>query len=79
MYLHSKNVDNLKVPSRPTRAMHKVIFKTATKCTGKYLNSPLYKGVLLWNLLDSNIQKSNTVIQFVQYLKKMYDGYQELW
>ena len=60
--------------SRPTRAMHKVIFKTSTKCTGKYLNSPFYKGVLLWNLLDADTpadtQKSNTVIQCVQYLKR---------
>ena len=58
MYLHSRVEDYMKVSVRITRAATKLIFKTATRCTGKYLNSPFYKGVLLWNKLDSETQRS---------------------
>ena len=55
MYLHSKNDANIKDPARQTRTGNNIVFKTATKCNGKYLNSPFYKGTLLWNKLDANI------------------------
>ena len=35
MYLHSRNESNIKKPVRMTRAVKKLVFKTATKCTGK--------------------------------------------
>ena len=79
MYIHGRNIANVKIPIRPTRAMNKIVFKTATRCSGKYLCSPFYKGVLLWNTLDANVQKMNTVLQFAQYLKNMYKRYQEIW
>ena len=79
MYLHSNNEGNVKNPARITRAVTKVVFKTASKCTGRYLNSPFYKGTLLWNQLSSEKQRSNTVLQFVNALKKLYTGYQEIW
>ena len=79
MYLHSKNDDNIKKPARQTRAVTKIVFKTATKCTAKYLGSPFYKGTLLWNLLSPEEQRSDTVLQFVNGLKKLYTRYQEIW
>ena len=79
MYLHSRNDNNLKVPVRLTRAVLKLNFKTATKCTTKYLNSPFYKGTLLWNQLNSIDQRSNTVSSFVNCLSRLYNVYQEIW
>ena len=79
MYLHSRNVDNVKKPVRETRAGMKIVFKTATKCTGKYQNSPFYKGTLFWNQLNHELQCSNTVIQFLCGLRKLYTQYQEIW
>ena len=79
IYLHSKNDDNIKKPTRQTKAVTKIVFKTATKCTGNYLGSPFYRGTLLWNLLSPEEQCSNTVLQFVHGLKKLYTRYQEIW
>ena len=44
MYMHSKDEDNIKKSVRITRAVAKLGFKLPTKCTGKYMNSPFYKG-----------------------------------
>ena len=79
MYLHSKNEANLRKPVCVTRAVNKLVFKTATKCTGKYLGSPFYKGTLLRNVLSSEQQRTDTVVQFVNGIKRLYVGYQELW
>ena len=79
MYLHSRNDDNVKNPTRLTRAMANVVFKTATKCTGKYLNSPFYKETLFWNQLSHTVQCSDTVLHFVKGLKTLYTQYQEIW
>ena len=79
MYLHSKDDNNLKVPVRLTRAMTKVYFKTATKCTTKYLNSPFYKGTLFWNQLSSVEQHTDNVSRFVTSLSRIYKNYQEVW
>ena len=79
MYMHSRDVNNIKVPVRVTRAISKVTFKTASRCTGKYMNSPFYKGTLLWDNLSANMQHSNSVKCFVDELKKMYLVYQEIW
>ena len=32
--------------------MTKIVFKTPAKCERKYLNSPFYKGTLMWNNLS---------------------------
>ena len=79
MYLYSKNDANIKKPVRPTRAMSKIVFTTPSKCTGKYMTSPFYKGTLLWNSLDIDIQRSYNVYKFTGSLKKLYNGYQEIW
>ena len=77
MYIHSKHQCNIKVPLHQTRAMNKIVFNTATRCSGKYLNSPLYKGTLLWNAMSPDLQKDGNVIVFVRELKKLDVRYQE--
>ena len=79
MYLHSKVHTNIKIPIRPTRAMTKVIFNTATRCTSKYLNSPFYKGTVLWDNIDNELQRVNNVHQFQLGVKKLYTEYREIW
>ena len=79
MYLHSKNDANVKEPLRTTRAITKIVFKTATKCNSKYLNSPFYKGTVLWNGLSPQQQRTDNVLQFVNGIKRLYAGYQEIW
>ena len=55
-----------------TRAAGKIIFKTATKCTGKYMNSPFYKGTLFWNDISAVEQYLESVLQFANVLDKLY-------
>ena len=59
MYLHSKVENDIKESGRITRAVTKTVFKTATRCIGKYLNSPFYKGTILWNNLDVELHAEN--------------------
>ena len=79
MYLHSKNDNNVKKPVRLTRAVTKIVFKTAVKCTSNYMNSPFYKGTLLWNQLRPEEQRSETILQFAKCLEKLYTTYKEMW
>ena len=80
MYLHSKVEDNIKMPQRVTRAVTKIaVAKKATRCTGKKLNSSFYKGTVLWNDLDVELQKIGNVKLFVEGIKKYYRNYQEIW
>ena len=79
MYLHSKLEVNIKKPVGPTRAMTKVVFKVATRCTGKYLNSPFYKGKILWDNIDNDLQLAVNVHQFQLGSRKMYTVYREVW
>ena len=80
MYLHSKVEDNITMPKRVTRAFSNIVFKTSTRCTGKYLNSPFYKGTtLVWNNLDLELQRICNVKHFVEGTKQLYRNYQEIW
>ena len=78
MYLHSKDDENTKKTVRITRAASKILFKVPTKCTGKYMNSPFYKGKLLWDNLSVEKQCVNNVNQFTKSLKELYVTYQEI-
>ena len=79
MYLHSKDLHVLRVPERNTRNSTKVIFKVPARCKTIYLNSPFYKGKLLWDKLQENVQKCGTVEEFVLKLKTMYNGYEAIY
>ena len=49
-----------------------------TKCTSKYLNSPLYRGAALWDGLDKNVQDLPTLKEFIAKIMKMYKVYADL-
>ena len=57
----------------------KIVFKTETRCSGTYLRSSFYKGTILWNGLRDDVQKSDTVTEFMQNIDRMYDVYEEIW
>ena len=60
------------------RANVKIKFKLMTKCSGKYLGSPLYRGSMLWNNLDKTTQDLPTMKQFSSLLKKKCRVYEDL-
>ena len=43
------------------------------------MNNPFYKGTLLWDKLNTDLQRANSVKSFVENLKKLYVVYQEIW
>ena len=49
-----------------------------SRCTGKYLNSPLNRGCPLWDKLPRELQKSESVTIFVKELCSQYNSYQDL-
>ena len=71
--------ENTKKTVRRTRAASKILFKVPTKGTGKYMNSPFYKGKFLWGNLSVEKQCVNNVDQFSKSLKILYVTYQEIW
>ena len=40
---------------------------------------PFYKGTLLWNELNVEVQRPDDVLCFVNGLKNQYNRYQEIW
>ena len=66
MFVRSKKPGNLKIPVRLLRGNSKPKFKLMSKCSGKYINSPLYRGSILWDQLEENIQKSCTIKEFTK-------------
>ena len=78
LYGYSRNRNHLKAPIRLTRAGTKVVFDIPTKCTDKYLNSPLYKGSQIWDLLPENVQRSDTLKEFIRYTYYCYAEYRNL-
>ena len=53
-------------------------FRLMTKCSSKYLNSPLYRGSTLWNSIDKDVQCIPTMGQHEKAVDKMYVVYQDL-
>ena len=49
-----------------------------TRCTGRYLNTPLYKGAILWDNLPSNVQRADTTETFVKYLCNICNEYADM-
>ena len=43
------------------------------------MGSPYYKGTLLWNVLEAEVQISATVVAFKSKMRKLYPRYQEIW
>ena len=78
IYGCSKKVDYLKITANRTQAESKIVFDVPDKCTNKYLNSPFYKRVHIWNSLLEPIQRSDTIDVFTKYVKPMYEKYVNL-
>ena len=74
---YSLTYTNIKVPIRHTRPANKVEFKIPSRCTDKFLNSPLYKGTILWNDLDVLTQRSDTIDIFAKRTKPNFLRYQD--
>ena len=72
MYYQSKNVHNIKVAARSTRAGGTIVFNIPAKCTTKFLNSPYYIGIQLWNKLEDDIQCSESITQFDKKVVPLY-------
>ena len=53
-------------------------FKLMTKCTSKYLNSPLYKGATLWDEFDKEVQDIPTPKLFLREIMKTQRVYIDL-
>ena len=71
-------MDYLKITANRTRAESKIVFDVPDKCTTKYLNSPFYKGLHIWNSLLEPIQRSDTIDVFTKYIRPMYKKYVNL-
>ena len=61
-----------------TRGSVKIKFKLMTRCSGKSLGSPLYRGSLLWDKLDRKIQNLPNVKQYTNALIKNCRVYKDL-
>ena len=78
MYRLSSNDVYMKKSGVKTRRNVKRKFKLMTKCSSKYLNSPIYKGSILWDNLTVEIQSAPTMLLFTRMTKKMYANYRDL-
>ena len=61
-----------------TRGNIRMKFKLMSKCTSKYLNSPLYRGATLWDRLDKNVQDLPSVKEFTARIMESYKVYGNL-
>ena len=78
MYRLSKKTIYVKKPTVNTRGNVKTKFTLMSKCTSKYLNSPLYRGSILWDNLDKNIQDLPTLKCYVSEIVKTQKLYVDL-
>ena len=78
MYRLSKKDAYIKRPNVYTRGNVKIKFKVMTKCSGKYLGSPLYRGAQLWDKLDKITQDLPNVKLFSEALIKNCRVYEDL-
>ena len=61
-----------------TRGNAKTKFSLMARCTGKYLNSPLYIGAGLWDMLEKNIQDLPSQKKFTREIVKTQRTYIDL-
>ena len=78
MYRLSKKGMYIKTTNVHTRANDKVKFKLMTKCSSKYLGSPLYRGSILWDKLEKSTQDLPNVTRFSSVLVKNCRVYKDL-
>ena len=71
IYILSKKESNIRKNNVNTRANVKIKFHLMTKCSGKYLGSPLYRGSILWDNLDEITQDLPSMKHFSAVLRKI--------
>ena len=77
MYNRSKKIECTKKPVRLLRGNCKTKFKLMTKCSSKYMGSPLYRGSILWDQLPSCVQKVPTVSEFAKAINNRNQAYND--
>ena len=75
MYQQSRDVRNIKVPVRPTRAADKIVFNVPSRCNTKYLNSAYYLGIQRWNILSEQTQRMENIKKFEKSISPVYKKY----
>ena len=78
LFACSNDQKYLKVTRNRTRAEVKIVFDIPDKCTSKFLNSPFYRGIKLWNVLPENVQRSVNLVTFSKHVKPLYRVYANL-
>ena len=78
LFNYGKDVTHLKKTVRQTRAGAKITFDIPSRCSNTYLHSPLYKGAQIWNSLPENVQKVDSINQFVKHVKPIYAVFENL-
>ena len=78
MYRLSKKEVYVKRTNVHTRGNVKIKFKLMSRCSGKYLSSPLYRGSQLWDKLDKTTQDLPNVKLFTTSLVKNCRVYKDL-
>ena len=77
MYKKSKSDPqflNVQKPKMELRSRNKVKFKYAFTDKTKVQNSPMYRGVFLWNQLSSDLQHSNTITEFKSGVRQFIES-----
>ena len=78
MYILSKKEIYIMKNNVNTRANVKIKFRLMTKCSGKYLGSPLYRGSVLWDNLDKITQDLPSMKHFSAVMRKNCRTYIDL-
>ena len=78
MYLRSEQERYVKKLVRVLWGNVKVKFKLMSRCTGKYMNSPMFRGSALWDALPVDIQRVVTIRVFTKELCNMNKTYVDL-
>ena len=78
MFFRSKNEVYIIKPVRTLRANRKIQFKLMSRCTGKYMNSPIYRGSTLWDILSEDIQHVVSIKVFTQRVCNLNKTYVDL-
>ena len=75
MFVLSRDPSYLRVAPWETRSARKVVFKVPAKILPVYERSPYYLGTKLWNGLDKETQKKDTIHAFKKDIDKLYRNY----
>ena len=78
LFVRSKDDKYLKKHVRVLRGNVKLQLKLMSRCSTKYINSPLYRGTVLWDKLLGDEQRSRTIDIFTKSLYKRNSEYLDL-